>query len=176
MTAAAPRIAIIVAIADNGVIGADGDMPWKVSADLKRFRRLTMGKPVVMGRKTLQSIGKPLDGRDNIVLTRDPNFAAEGILIARDLASALELARGIAVGRGVDEVLVIGGGILYAEALPLADRLYVTHIAASPAGDTRFPAIDPAVWRPVDEEPLPRGPKDTADARAVTYERIAPTA
>lgn len=167
----APKVSLVVAVARNGIIGADGDMPWRLSSDLKRFRALTMGHPVVMGRRTFASIGKPLDGRFNVVLTRDPAFAAEGVAVASDLSSALNLARDDAKARGSCEIFVIGGGAVYAEALPLADRIYLTEVAAEPAGDTRFPVLDPATWAETSREALPRGPRDTADTVAVIYDR-----
>lgn len=167
----APRIALVVAVARNGIIGADGDMPWKLSSDLKRFRSLTMGHPVVMGRKTFASIGKPLDGRFNVVLTRDPAFRAEGVVVARALSEALDLAGREVSARGCAEIFVIGGGAVYAEALPLADRIYLTEVAAEPSGDTRFPTLDPDAWMETSREALPRGPRDTADAVAVVFDR-----
>ncbi|ODN70722.1 dihydrofolate reductase [Methylobrevis pamukkalensis] len=164
-----PILSLVVAVAANGVIGADGDMPWKLSSDLKRFRRLTMGKPVVMGRKTFASIGRPLDGRTNIVVTRDDGFRPEGATVVSDLAAALAAARLSPGGDG--EIMVIGGGTIYGQLIGDADRLYVTHVDAAPAGDTRFPAIDPDVWAVVSEEPIPRTERDSAEARFVVYER-----
>jgi dihydrofolate reductase len=165
---------MIAAVAANGVIGREGEMPWRLSTDLKRFRRLTMGKPVIMGRKTWESIGRPLAGRDNIVVTRQAGFAPEGVQTAPDLAEALALGREIARSKGASEVMVIGGGTVYAAAMPFADRLYVTHVALSPDGDTSFPPIDPAVWREVSSETVPAGEKDSAASRFVVYERRVP--
>lgn len=166
------RISIIVAVAENGVIGCNGDLPWRMPSDLKRFRSLTMGKPVVMGRRTFQSLPKPLDGRDNIVITRDPSFASTGVEVAASLAAALDMARGHAERRGADEVMVIGGGEVYAAALPLAGRIYLTRIHASPTGDTTFPELDRAVWKLTSEEPIPRGGKDETSATLQVYERL----
>jgi dihydrofolate reductase len=165
------RISIIVAVADNGVIGDAGGLPWRMPSDLKRFRAMTMGKPVVMGRKTFQSLTKALDGRDNIVVTRDSEFAAVGAETASSLAAALAIARSHAARRGGEEVMVIGGGEIYAAALPLADRVYLTRIHTEAAGDTRFPALDAARWRLVSAEPLPRGEKDDFAATLMTYDR-----
>lgn len=165
------RLALVAAVARNGVIGADGDMPWRLSSDLKHFRALTMGHAVIMGRKTFQTIGRPLDGRTNIVLSRDPTFAADDVTVVSDLVTAIESARADAARRGDDEIFVIGGGTLYAEALPLADRLYITHVDVEPEGDTRFPPIDEALFQEVDRAPLPRGPRDTAAAEAAVYVR-----
>jgi dihydrofolate reductase len=164
------RVALIAAIAENGVIGDGQGMPWRLSSDLRRFRRLTIGKPVIMGRKTWQSIGKPLQGRTNIVVTRQPGFSADGALAAPSLDAAL----GLAEREAPEEIMVIGGGEIYAEAMARADRLYVTHVAASPAGSVRFPAIDPAVWQaggPL--ERLPAGEKDDAATSFVIYDRVA---
>lgn len=167
-------VAMIVAAAENGVIGRDGGMPWHLSSDLKRFRQITMGKPVLMGRRTFQSIGRPLDGRVNVVITSDPDFAPEGVTVARSLEAALAAGVAAAETSGAAEVMVIGGGALYRALIDHADRLYVTHVAAAPDGDTTFPEIDPAVWRAVSDEPIPQGPRDSAAARLVIYERSGP--
>lgn len=138
---------------------------------MRKFRALTMGKPLVMGRKTFQSIGRVLDGRDLIVVTRQPDFSAEGVLVAADLQAALTLAEECAAKRNADEICVVGGGEVYAEALPLAGRLYVTRIAASPAGDTHFPKIMSEDWEEVSREPLPQSEGDTATAVHVVYRK-----
>lgn len=164
-------VALIAAVARNGVIGIGGGMPWRLSTDLQRFKRITMGKPVVMGRKTFQVIGKPLMGRANIVVTRDPGFAAEGVTVASDLATAIRTAEDEARRSGVDEVFVIGGGQIYAAAIGEADKLYITHVEASPAGDAHFPPIDPAVWREVSAEPVAAGPRDSEATTFAIYER-----
>ncbi len=166
-------LSLIVAAGRNGVIGRDGNLPWRIPSDLKTFRRLTMGKPIVMGRKTFQSIGRPLDGRDNIVVTRDPNFAADGVTVFNDLDEALLLARALARTNGSDEVMVIGGADIFAVALPQAQRVYWTEVKGEPEGDVVFPALDPADWRQVSAEPLPRGPRDEFDAELKVFERIA---
>ena len=165
-------IVIHVAVAENGVIGREGDMPWKLSSDLKRFKAETMGKPVVMGRKTFESVGKPLPGRLNIVVTRDPDWRADGVETVGSVDDALVLAR--VRGRcmpSADAICVIGGGEIYAQAIGKADRLHVTHVLASIDGDTRFPPIDPAVWRAVEAEDHPAGEKDSHATRHVVYER-----
>jgi dihydrofolate reductase len=164
-------VALIAAVAANGVIGRDGGLPWRLSTDLKRFKQLTMGKPVVMGRKTFQSIGKPLPGRTNIVVTRDASFASPGVVVVPDIASGLGAAEAAAESSGVDEVFVIGGAQIYAAAIDLADRLYITHVDAEPVGDARFPAIEPAKWRQVSAEKVAAGEKDTAATTFVVYER-----
>jgi dihydrofolate reductase len=168
MTASArPEIVLIAAVGENDVIGSDGDMPWKLSTDLKRFKRLTLGHPVVMGRKTFESIGRPLPGRRNIVVTRDAGWAHEGVARAGSLDEAFALA-GETAG---DAVMVIGGGTIYAAALPMADRLEITRVHAAPAGDTLFPKIDPQLWQQVARETPPRGEKDTADVTFLTFRR-----
>lgn len=164
---------LIVAVARNGVIGRQGKLPWRVSSDLKTFRRLTMGKPIVMGRKTFQSIGRPLDGRDNIVITRDPAFEAEGVSVFDNISEALVLARSLARTNGTDEVMAIGGADIFEATLGQAQRVYWTDIAGEPEGDVYFAPLDPAVWREVSAEPLPRGPKDEYDAVLKIYERRA---
>ncbi|MGP2493156.1 dihydrofolate reductase [Mesorhizobium sp. PUT5] len=166
------HIAIHVAIAENGVIGRDGGLPWRLSTDLKRFKADTMGKPVIMGRKTYEGIGKPLPGRLNIVVTRDRGWRAEGVEVAHSLDDAIRLAEARArCMAGVDEVCIIGGGQIYGQALPLADRLHVTHVLAAVEGDAHFPPIDPAVWRLVRSQDVPAGEKDSHATRHSIYER-----
>jgi dihydrofolate reductase len=170
----APRhtaIVLLAAVADNGVIGRDNALPFRQSSDLKRFKALTMGKPVLMGRKTYLSIGKPLPGRTNIVVSRDLGFAPPGVLVARDLDSALAMARNDALHRGADEIVVIGGTGLFEQTMPIADRMEITHVHARPAGDTYFPPIDAAQWRAVVRSEHPAGPQDEAAFSYVTYAR-----
>lgn len=162
------RVTIVVAIAENGVIGREGGLPWRLATDMKRFRETTMGKPVIMGRKTWEGLPKrPLPGRRNIVVTRDRGFRAEDADIAFSLEQALELAR----AGGAEEACVLGGGEIYAQALPLADQLDVTHVLAELDGDTRFPPIDPRAWRAATSESFPAGEKDSHPTRHVIYER-----
>ncbi len=145
-----PRLVLVAAIAENGVIGRDGGMPWHLPGDLRHFKHTTLGKPVIMGRRTFDSIGrKPLPGRPNIVLTRDKNFRAEGVTVAATLDEALEVARAEATKSQAEEIAIIGGSTLYEEALPRADRLYLTEVHASPKGDARFPAFNRADWHEV---------------------------
>lgn len=163
------HIVLIAAVAENGVIGRGGAMPWRLKSDMQHFRALTMGKPVVMGRKTwLSTSVKPLPGRTNIVVTRDANFTAPGALVARSLDIALEAARGDALRRGTD-IMVIGGGDIYAQAMPFADRLEITQIHIESEGDSLFPAIDPALWREAAREAHPAGPDDDAGYDFVSY-------
>jgi dihydrofolate reductase len=162
-------IALVAAVAKNGVIGAAGGLPWRLSADLKKFRAVTMGKPLIMGRKTFESIGRVLDGRDIIVVTRRRDFARAGVFVAASLDAALKLAAERAAVRNTDEICVVGGGEIYAAAIPLADRLYVTHVAARPDGDTLFPEISSAEWSAVSREPLPKSDGDTVSGEHVVY-------
>ena len=168
----APPLALIAAVAKNGVIGVGGALPWRLSSDLKHFRAVTMGKPLVMGRRTYGSIGRPLQGRTMIVVTHDPRFAAAGALVGRDVDEALWLAERAARASGADEIVVAGGGEIYAQTIGRAARLHVTEVDLAPDGDARFPAIDPALWREVSRVGGERGERDDADFVFVEYERI----
>lgn len=151
------RISLVVAVARNGVIGRDGGLPWHISSDLKRFKQITMGKPIIMGRKTWESLPKkPLVGRHNIVITRRKGFVAEGATVVAGPEEAL------AAAAGAEEIAVIGGGEIYKAFFGRADRIYLTEVALDVAGDTYFPALDPAQWREVAREVHPQGPKDSA--------------
>jgi dihydrofolate reductase len=163
------QIVIIAAVAENGVIGRSGAMPWRLKSDMQHFRALTMGKPVVMGRKTYEALHiKPLPRRTSIVVTRDASFTAPGVLVARSLDIALEAARGDALRRGTD-IMVIGGAEIYGQAMPLAGRLEITRIHMRPEGDTAFPPIDPAVWREASRTSHPAGERDDAAFDFVSY-------
>jgi len=164
-------ITMIAAIGENSVIGSDGQIPWRLPTDFAHFKRTTLGKPLIMGRKTFASIGKPLPGRTNIVVTRQPDFAADGVVVCRSLDEALQKAQEIAAIDGANEVMIGGGGEIYREAMPVAERLYITHVSASPPGDATFPFVDPAVWEVVLRHPITRGEKDSADFTVLTYER-----
>lgn len=142
---ATPAISLVAAVADNGVIGADGGMPWHLPADLAHFRQLTMGKPVLMGRLTWEAIGKALPGRQNLVMTRDVHWHATGATRVGSLEEALQAAR----AAGASELMVIGGANVYRQALPLATRIYMTRIHAEPWGDTHFPDLEPGDWQEV---------------------------
>lgn len=146
------RLSIVAAVAENGVIGLDRGIPWHLPADLAHFKKLTMGKPILMGRKTFESIGRPLPGRHNVVVTRERSLRIEGCSVAGSFEDALELLK------SAEEVMVIGGAEIYRLALPLADRLYLTRVHASFEGDTYFPDYDPDLWREVAiEEHAPDG-------------------
>lgn len=167
------KIVVHVAIAENWVIGRDNGLPWRLSSDMKRFKQMTMGKPIVMGRKTWESFPRrPLPGRLNIVLTRMPGFQADGAEVVTGLDEAIALARRHGESMpGADEICILGGGEVYRQALPLADRLCVTHVLASVDGDTRFPVIDPTEWELVHSEDHPAGEKDSHATRYAVYER-----
>lgn len=162
------RLAIVVAVARNGTIGAGGTLPWRLPADLARFRAVTTGHAIVMGRRTWQSIGRPLPGRQNIVVTRDAGFVAPGAEVAGSLDAALARAA------LPHPVFCIGGGDLYREALPRADLLHVTEIARDVAGDTTFPPVDRAAWREVAREPQPAEGPEALPYAFVTYVRAVP--
>lgn len=158
-------LSLIVAVAENQVIGREGQLPWRLSADLRRFKRLTMGHRIVMGRKTYESIGRALPGRTSIVLTRQADFqAAEGVLVADSLEAALREA-------GDDEVFVIGGAGVYRESLPRATRVYLTRVHADVEGDTFFPRLDPQTWRLVEQHPHPADEKNDFAHTFQVYER-----
>jgi dihydrofolate reductase len=158
-------ISLIVAVAENGVIGRNGDLPWRIPADLKFFKETTMGKPIVMGRKTWQSIGRPLPGRDNIVVTRDKDFSAPGATVVVGLEAAITAAG------DASEVMIIGGAQIYAEALSRAARVYLTEVHASPAGDIHLPAFAARDWREVAREDH-EAEGDLPGFSFVTLERI----
>ena len=166
-----PEIVIIAAVAENNVIGNLGGMPWRLRGDLRNFRRITMGKPVIMGRKTFESLGKPLDGRTNIVVSRNIDLEHENVLVAYSLVEATRLARIDARRTGAKEICVIGGGEIYREMMPHASRLFITRVHADPEGDTQFPEIDDDRWKEVHREELDRIEGDTADATFIIYEQ-----
>ncbi|MDR3493052.1 MAG: dihydrofolate reductase [Ancalomicrobiaceae bacterium] len=167
------KLVIVVAYARNRVIGRDGGLPWHLSCDLKHFKAVTMGRPMIMGRKTFQSIGRLLPGRTSVVVTRDPGFSCPGALVAASIEQAIAAARQVAARDGVDEVMVTGGGEIYAQALPLAGRVVATEVDLDAEGSVLFPPLDPAVWLEAARDHHERGPKDDAGFAIVTYERIA---
>lgn len=164
-------IVLIVAVADNGVIGRDNTLIWRLRTDLQRFKALTLGKPMVMGRKTFQSIGKPLPGRETIVVTRDASFRPEGVFTAPSLEEALALAQSRAAALGADAVPVVGGGEIYRQAMPLAERIYLTRVHCQPDGDTYFPDPDPAEFVADLPEAHPAGEHDQFAFTFVDYTR-----
>jgi dihydrofolate reductase len=167
-----PQLVLVVARARNGVIGRDGDLPWRLRSDLQRFKAITVGKPCIMGRRTWASLPlKPLPGRLNIVLSRDESFTARGALGCSTVDEAIEIARETAEEDGVDEICVIGGTALFEKALPRAKRLYLTEVEAEPEGDAVFPPFDEAAWVEVSSEAHPAGEKDDHAFRFRVLER-----
>jgi dihydrofolate reductase len=166
-----PRIDIVAAVTENGVIGANGGMPFKLSTDLKRFKALTLGKPVIMGRKTFESIGKPLPGRVNIVISRNQDFAADGVISALSLDDAIRIGAAATMANDADTICILGGGEIYAQAMARADRLLVTHVEGKVEGDTFFPEIDPMRFEAGQAESVPMGEKDTHATRFVIYQK-----
>ena len=168
---ARPEIVLIVAVADNGVIGSHGAIPWRLKSDQQRLKTMTLAKPVVMGRKTFISLRRPLSGRTNIVVTRDANFRAAGAVVTTSFADARATATGDALRRFATEIAVIGGAEIYAQWMDIADRLEITEVHARPEGDTYFAAIEPADWEEVARVRNSSGPDDSADFSYVTYRR-----
>jgi dihydrofolate reductase len=164
-------IALIAAVAENGVVGRDNQLPWHLPGDLPYFKRVTLGKPVVMGRKTWDSIGRPLPGRANIVVSRQAGLQLEGATVVADIESALALAADIAAGEGAQELMVIGGAEIYALALPLAQRLYLTEVHAEVAGDAWFPPWNRADWQERSREYHSAAATNPYDFSFVVYER-----
>ncbi|MBO6673915.1 MAG: dihydrofolate reductase [Rhizobiales bacterium] len=165
------ELVLIAAVARNGVIGRDNDLPFRLPTDLKHFKALTLGHPVLMGRATFESIGRPLPGRPSIVVSGDPEFHAEGCEVYQDLDTAIDRGKMLADGLGKSALFIIGGGQIYAQTIDEADRLEITHVALDADGATRFPTIDPSRWAKTVEENVPAGPKDEADMVFTTYRR-----
>jgi dihydrofolate reductase len=168
------EIVLIVAVAENGVIGAGGAMPWRLKSDMARFKALTSGKPVVMGRKTFVSIGRPLPGRTNIVVTRDAGFRAAGVVVTHSVTDAMAIATGDALRRFATEIAVIGGAEVYAQWMAMATRLEITEVHARPEGDTYFAPIDTVAWEEVARVRNPAGADDSVDFSYVTFRRRKP--
>jgi dihydrofolate reductase len=169
--AGGPVIALVVAMGENRAIGRGGNLPWHLHSDMRYFRKITMGKPVIMGRLTFMSLPRVLDGRLNIVLTRNAAFAAPGAVMAYNLEEALDVARKAAAKSGVDEIMVMGGEDIFRAVLPLASRIYLTEVHASPHADTWFPELDRGEWREVSRETHEKGPKDDHAFSFVVLER-----
>ena len=161
------KVSMIVAASANNVIGVDGGLPWRLSEDLRRFKEITMGKPMIMGRLTFESIGKALSGRHSIVITRQTDYEAEGCDVVATVDAALELAS------GADEVMIIGGGKVYEQLLPLTDRIYLTRVHADFDGDTFFPNINEDEWQIVSSEPFPPNDERPFSISFQTLERIS---
>jgi dihydrofolate reductase len=166
-----PIIALVVARAENGAIGVGGELPWRLSTDLKQFRKVTLGKPIIMGRRTFQSLPRVLDRRLNIVLSREPGFIAPGAIVAGSLEEGLAHARRAAKEAGVDEIMVIGGDNLFRAAMPLAKRIYLTEVHGTPDADTWFKDFNLKNWRELSRERHEPGPKDEYPFSFVLLER-----
>ena len=164
-------VALIAAVGANRVIGNEGALPWRLPTDFAFFKRMTLGKPLIMGRRTFESIGKPLPGRTNIVVTRRAGYQPDGVLVINDLAAALMHAQTIAAADGASEVMVGGGAEIYAATIGAADRLYITHVELSPPGDALFPIVDPERWAVLDSPELARTEKDSAGFCVKIYQR-----
>ncbi|MGB9130469.1 MAG: dihydrofolate reductase [Thiobacillus sp.] len=160
-----PRISVIAALAKNRVIGIENRLPWRLPEDLAHFKALTLNHPILMGRKTFESLGRPLPGRTNIVITRNPDYKPEGCLVAASISAAIALCT------DADEIFFIGGADLYAQAIPLADRLYLTEVDVEAAGDAWFPDYDRSAFREVSREPHTGGKGDALGFDFVVYER-----
>ena len=167
-----PKLCAVVAMDRNRVIGREGDLPWRLPSDLKHFKRVTLGKPCLMGRKTWESLPFPLPGRPNLVLTRNANYEAKGADVFSDLYAMIGAGYELAGEMGIEEIMLIGGAQLYASLLPRCDRLYVTRVEAEVQGDAVFPQIDPRIWRRVTEEGPIQGPKDDYPFRVAQYDRV----
>jgi dihydrofolate reductase len=166
-----PQIVLMAAVADNGVIGAAGGIPWRLKTDQQRLKAMTLARPVVMGRKTFISLRRPLPGRTNIVVTRDAGFRRPGAVVTNSYEAARAVALGDALRRFATEIAVIGGAEIYAQWMDVADRLEITEVHARPEGDTYFAAIDAAEWEEVARVRNPAGPDDNTDFSYVTYRR-----
>jgi len=165
-------LSLIVAVSQNNVIGRAGGIPWRIPADMRHFRETTMGKPVIMGRRTWESLNGPLPGRTNIVITRNKGFVAERVLRAQRFEEALKQAQSLTPQP--DEIVVIGGAGVYRLALPLADRIYLTRVHGDIPGDTFFPQLNPQEWTEVDQRFVPRNAKASHDCTIMTLERRSP--
>jgi dihydrofolate reductase len=164
-------LVLVAAVARNGVIGDNNRLLWRLPSDLQHFKGLTMGKPLIMGRRTFESIGRLLPGRETIVITRNRGFPTGGALTAQSLETALDLGSERAVALGADEIVIAGGAEIYAQTIGRADRLLITEVALAPPGNARFPVIDPAIWREVRRQQGQRRQHDDADFAFVDYER-----
>jgi dihydrofolate reductase len=168
-----PELVLVVARADNGVIGRAGGLPWRLARDLQRFREITLGKPVVMGRRTFESIGRPLKGRDNIVVSRDPGYSAPGCHVAASFGAAVDLARRLAGASGATEICVIGGAAIYRAALARGARVYLTEVHMAAEGDVTIAPFAAADWRETSRQHVAAESDDSADFSFVVLERRA---
>lgn len=165
------QISLVVAVAENGIIGSLGDMPWQLSTDLKRFKEVTLGKPMIMGRKTFEAIGRPLPGRTSIIVTRDKTWQSEGVVPVQNIESAILLATEVAQSSGQTEICVVGGGEIYKQTIGQADILHFTRVHASPEGDTKFPDISLQDWDEIDTKHVEAGERDSVATTYYHYRR-----
>ena len=168
------KVSLIAAVAENGVIGKDNQLPWHIKSEFQYFKNTTVGHPIVMGRRSFESLGKPLPKRANIVVTRDKNFQAAGVIVAHSLEEGIKIAKDIAVKEKLGEVFIGGGADIYRLSLPGADRLYLTEVHMKPDGDTRFPDFDRGDWKEVKREFHPKKEGETADYTITVLERKLP--
>ncbi len=166
------KISIIAAVAENGVIGNKGDIPWHLPSDFAFFKSVTIGKPIIMGRKTFVSIGKPLPKRTNIIVSKQKKYQPDGVIVIDSLKGAIEEATQIAKADNIDEIMIIGGAEIYRQAMELADRLYISHVALSPKGDSLFPEINPKEFRLFEQLKVKKSEKDSAQYKVNIYRRI----
>jgi len=165
------KVALIAAFAQNLVVGINNSLPWHLPEDLKYFKRTTSGKAIVMGRKTYESIGRPLPNRTNIVVSRNPDFSADGVVVVDSLEAAIKHAEAVNTINGVEEVMIIGGAAIYEAALPLADRLYLTHVHASVEGDAHFPKVDLSQWLEMTRDDFQKDESNPYDYSFVVYDK-----
>lgn len=168
----APKISLIAAVADNGIIGKDNELPWRIKSELQYFKATTKGHPIVMGRKSFESLAIPLPDRTNIIISRNPDYRAADCTTVGSLDEGLAVARDVALRDGVDEIFIGGGAEIYRQTLPLADRLYLTEVHLAPEGDTRFPAFDRAAWHEVKREFHAAKNGESADYTITVLERV----
>lgn len=169
---AGPVVSFVVAAARNGIIGRQGDMPWCMPSSLKRFRALTMGRPMIMGRKTYEAIGRPLEGRDSVVISRSAAYRPAGAHVVASLEEAFVLAARLATARGTNEIIIAGGGETYLAALPYATHIHLDRIETEVGGDAAFPELDPAEWEEIERRPIDPSPRDQFRALAILFRRI----
>jgi len=165
------KISMIAALARNGVIGRDGKIPWYIPSDFAYFKRVTMGKPLIMGRKQFESVGHPLPGRTNIVVSRQKNYQPDGVVVINDFMAAIGHARSIALADGANEIMIIGGGEIYRLGMAVADKLYLSHVDLDGAGDVMFPKLDLALWEEVKQFPVKPDERDQATYSIKIYTR-----
>jgi dihydrofolate reductase len=166
------NISIIAAVAKNGVIGNEGDIPWSLPSDFAYFKKTTIGKPIIMGRKTFISIGRPLPKRVNIIVSAKKDYQPDGVIVINSLEAAIEMAKNIAQADKQNEIMIIGGASIYEQAMAKANRLYISHVELSPKGDSFFPKIDKNIWRAIEEPFVEKSKNDSASYKVIIYHKI----